>query len=80
MKKRKGEDFMPREDREDINGDAQEKKATNTAFILMFPALILAGIAVFYAPLYISLVAILLAIYQFLMVKRFILDFYAMRG
>ena len=52
------------------------KKATSTAFILMFPALILAGMAVFYAPVYGSLLAVALAIYQFLMIKKFIEDYY----
>ena len=52
-----------------------EKKATKTAFILMFPALILAGMAVFYSPLYGSLLAIALTIYQFIMLKQFIEDY-----
>jgi len=54
----------------------KDAKATSTAFILMFPALILAGLAVFYAPLGISVVAVCLAIYQFLMIKKFIEDYY----
>ena len=54
----------------------KDAKATSTAFILMFPALILAGLAVFYAPLGISLISVCLAIYQFLMIKKFIEDYY----
>lgn len=57
----------------------KDKKATNTAFIMMFPALILAAIGVFYAPLLISLMGIALAIYQFLMLKKFIEDYYKSR-
>jgi len=55
------------------------KKATSASFILMFPALILAGMAVFYAPVYGSLLAIALAIYQFLMIKKFIETYYSTR-
>lgn len=53
-----------------------DRKQTNAAFLLIFPTLILAAIAVFYAPLAISLVTILLAFYQFLMMKKFIEDYY----
>lgn len=60
--------------------NAVEKKATNTAFILMFPALILAGMAALYAPVFGSLLAIVLALYQFLMLKKFIEDYYVMRN
>ena len=59
--------------------EAVEKKATNTAFILMFPALILAIIAVYYTPLLLGLLAILLVIYQFLMLKKFIEEYYTNR-
>jgi hypothetical protein len=57
----------------------EESRATSTAFILMFPALILAGIAVFLAPLPVSVLAIALAVYQFLMIKKFIEDYYRKR-
>lgn len=60
--------------------NAIEQKATNTAFILMFPALILAGMAALYAPVVGSLLAIVLALYQFLMLKKFIEDYYVMRS
>lgn len=53
-----------------------ESRATSTAFILMFPALILAGMAALFAPVYGSLLAVVLAIYQFLMLKKFIEDYY----
>ena len=60
----------------DRENDIMDKKATNTAFIMMFPALILAAIGVFYAPMLISVIGIALAIYQFLMLKKFIEDYY----
>jgi hypothetical protein len=54
-----------------------ERKSTNTAFVLMFPALILAGIAGLFTPtIYGKLLVIALAIYQFIMLKKFILDYY----
>lgn len=56
---------------------AEERKATNTAFILMFPALILAGMAGLWAStLYAKFLVISLAFYQFLMLKKFIQDYY----
>ena len=56
---------------------AEERKATNTAFILMFPALILAGMAgLWAATLYAKFLVIALAFYQFLMLKKFIQDYY----
>jgi len=54
----------------------EEKKSTNTAFYLMFPSLISAAVAVYYAPLLVGLITLALAIYQFLMLKSFIQDFY----
>jgi len=55
-------------------------KATNTAFILMFPCLILAGMAALYAnSIAGSVLAIALGIYQFLMLKKFIEDYYKTR-
>jgi len=56
-----------------------DRKATTTAFLLMFPAVILAGIAVYYAPAILSFVSVMLAVYQFIMMKKFITDFYNMR-
>jgi hypothetical protein len=56
-----------------------EQTATNTAFILMFPSLILAGMAALYAPIFGSLLAVALALYQFLMLKKFIEDYYRNR-
>jgi hypothetical protein len=56
-------------------------KSTNTAFILMFPALILAGMAALYSATILgSLLAVALSIYQFLMLKKFIEEYYNMRG
>ena len=56
---------------------AEERKATNTAFILMFPALILAGMAGLLAVTIPSkLLVLALAFYQFLMLKKFIQDYY----
>lgn len=57
----------------------QKGKSTNTAFILMFPSLILAGIGALYAPLFGSLLSIALVIYQFLLLKKFIEDYYKNR-
>ena len=55
-------------------------KTTNTAFILMFPCLILAAMAALYATsIPGSVLAIALAIYQFLMLKKFITDYYKLR-
>lgn len=55
----------------------EEKKVVSTAFLLMFPALIVAAIAAFYAPVMISFVAIALCLYQFIMIARFIKDYYS---
>ena len=57
--------------------EQEERRATNTAFILMFPALILAGMAGLWAPtIWSKLLVIALAVYQFLMFKKFIQDYY----
>jgi len=54
----------------------KEKKATNTAFILMFPSLIIAMMGIIWSPLYATMIIIALAIYEFLMTKKFIEDYY----
>ena len=55
----------------------KKKKTTNTAFILMFPTLILAGIAVWFPQdIEIKLLAGGMAVYQFLMMKKFIEEYY----
>ena len=55
-------------------------KSTNTAFILMFPALILAGMAALYSATILGgLLAVALALYQFLMLKKFIENYYGER-
>lgn len=59
--------------------EPKEQKVTNTAFLLMFPALIISGIAAFYAPLYGSVLVLALTAYQFLMLKKFIQDYYRSR-
>lgn len=54
-----------------------DRKATKTAFILMFPALILAGIAAYSArSIPVSLLAVVIAIFQFILLKQFIDDYY----
>ena len=53
-----------------------DEKQTTTAFILIFPTLVLAGIAAFYAPVSMSIVAVILALYQFLVQKKFIQEYY----
>jgi len=58
---------------------ALENKSTSTAFLLMFPALILAGMAALGTTIFGSLLVVSLAIYQFLMLKKFIIDYYNMR-
>jgi Flp pilus assembly protein TadB len=71
MKTYKAEDFMKEEDK-----SFMESKSTKTAFLLMFPALIIGIIAAYYGPLLISVIAIALAIYQFIMLRQFIGDYY----
>jgi len=53
-----------------------ERRTTSTAFILLFPTLLLAIIAIYYSPIIISMLAIGLAIYQFLLIVKFIGDYY----
>ena len=66
---------------EEEEAHKSDGKATNTAFILMFPAFILAGMAAYFAKSIVgSLLAVALGIYQFLMLKKFISDYYKMRG
>jgi hypothetical protein len=57
----------------------EKQKATNTAFILMFPSLILTALAVYYSPLILKVVVLALSFYQFLLLKKFILDYYKVR-
>lgn len=62
---------------EDYSDTSEDRRATNTAFILMFPALILAGMAALWAlTIPAKLLVLALAIYQFLMLKKFIQDYY----
>ena len=56
--------------------EAEDRKVTNTAFILMFPTLIIAAVAIAYAPIIVSMISIALTVYQFLMTKKFIQDYY----
>ena len=53
-----------------------EQKATSTAFILMYPSAILVGIVIWYASLISGMLALSLGVYQFLMLKKFIEDYY----
>lgn len=63
-------------DEKDENVNKSNDKATNTAFIIMFPSLIMAGFAAYFAPLSVSIMAVALAAYQFLLLKKFIEDYY----
>lgn len=57
-------------------GEKGESKRTNTAFILMFPSLIVSAMAIAWSPLWAAATAIALTVYQFLMLKKFIEDYY----
>lgn len=54
----------------------KDKKITSSAFLIIFPTLVLAGIAAFYAPMAVSIVSVIIAFYQFLMLKKFLEDYY----
>lgn len=56
--------------------EKKKDKETNAAFLLLFPSFILAVFAVFFAPLGIGIIAIAIAVYQWIMVKKFIQDYY----
>lgn len=58
----------------------EERKLLSTAFILMFPSVIAAGIGAFYSPIGGSLLILALTIYQFIMLSKFIGDFYKVKG
>jgi len=63
-----------------LDDEKRLKKSTNTAFILMFPCLILAGMAAFLSrSIAGSVLAVALGVYQFLMLKKFIEDYYKNR-
>jgi len=70
--------FTTAYDEEEHNDEHKDDmKATNTAFILMFPALMLAGMAGLFATgVWAKFLVIALALYQFLMLKKFIQDYY----
>jgi len=59
--------------------EIETQRTTTTAFILMFPCLILAGMAILNSSIAGGLLAIALSIYQFLMLKKFIEDYYKRR-
>lgn len=66
-----------KEDKKEMS--KEEKKIMGTSFILLFPALIICILAIVFIPAtlwWISLVIIALAIYHFLMLKRFVEDYY----
>lgn len=54
----------------------KEKKATQTAFILIFPSLIVAAIGIYSSNAALAVVIVLLTIYQMLMTKNFIEDYW----
>jgi hypothetical protein len=54
----------------------KDDKATSTAFILMFPTLLLAGIAVFHLVIWLKFLTLSLTVYQFILLKKFIQDYY----
>ena len=64
------------EPKEETFEERKEQKETSTAFLMMFPALIIAILGLAYAPVWAALVIIALVIYQFLMLKKFIEDYY----
>jgi Flp pilus assembly protein TadB len=55
---------------------SEERKLMNTTFLLLFPALIIAIIAVYYSTVIMSAIAIALALYQFIMIRKFVEDYY----
>ena len=54
----------------------EEKMITSASFVLLFPSLIIAVIAISYSTTAFSFIVVGLAIYQFLMVKKFLEDYY----
>jgi len=59
----------------------EEKKKTITAFLLMFPAVIIAFIAIgsTVQPIWLSAVIIALLILQFVLLEQFVKDYYKNR-
>jgi len=71
---------VPKPDEETLEEEKQDKRSTKTAFILMFPALILAIIAAYCSKsIAVSLLSVALALYEFIMTKNFIQDYYRNR-
>jgi len=59
---------------------AEEVKETNAAFLLMLPSVLTTCLAAYYVPTIIfKLVVVVLGIYQFVMLKKFIVDYYKNR-
>ena len=60
----------------------EDKKKTITAFLLMFPSLIIGiiGIATSNESAWFNLLIVGLLVYQFIMLQQFINDFYRSRG
>jgi len=55
----------------------EQTKTTSTAFFLMFPSFVISAMAILWSPNVPSGgLAILLSIYQFFMLKKFIEDYY----
>lgn len=72
----KGEEKEDKKKKKLLEVSPEDRKTTKTAFILMFPALILCSMAAVYAKGFMSIIAVALALYQFLMLKQFIEDYY----
>ena len=56
----------------------EEKKKTITAFLLMFPSMIIGLLAIIASeqPIWFNFLIIMLEVYQFVMFSEFIKDFY----
>lgn len=58
---------------------AFDKKVTSTTFLQLFPCLIIAVIAVVSASIGLGMIAIGLFIYQFILLKKLVEDYYRTR-
>ena len=57
----------------------KDRRMMTTAFLLMFPSFLIAMIATYSSNLFLALVSISLALYQFALIKEFIKDYWKMR-
>jgi len=69
---------LPKEEKEKRIESPEEKKKTITAFLLMFPSMIVGLMAIIASaqPFWFNCLIIVLEIYQFIMLEQFIKDFY----